>query len=535
MEKTENFKQDLIMRGYKYFPSKRAMYYHLADNFWDFDVSRDRWDYESLVDFDKQYTLYRDEQKRRILECKSQKNISTKTTTSTTSENISPLELSPIATSFEDNITTTNEASYKAIKSNETNEPTNEMRENDSNIQEQITSSPLSTVSLKQDKSATYEFNNSPITDNLTRTECLTIVVENDESPSSCISLESQKIDNIKEQEIYDEIIEEEIDELLGLSILHKDEWDDTTSTLLMIQQEKYRQELQQLHNNDSRNRDISITPKDRPCEANTEINKLVTQYNGDIQYLEVDVIVNPISEDLQLSEFNKIIFSSAGEHIQQEFATINKQNLLPGLCSITRGYRLPSKVIIHTIIPKQYKPKVLQTCVENILAMFKKYEYKTIAIPPLTKAFTDYPLYHGLHILSYYTRLWLDVTTNRRAIDRIVFCSTNRTEFIGFNRILPLYFCGPQFDTSILSERYEFYRKESEHVIYSKEFQQQLDSLNEDDIVIKEEEDTYKQSTYIVDTDDFDSNQRDNIENISNNEPTQFQLARSLFGFSQY
>uniref|UniRef100_A0A0A9Y9L7 Uncharacterized protein n=1 Tax=Lygus hesperus TaxID=30085 RepID=A0A0A9Y9L7_LYGHE len=244
VKKAENFKQELVERGFKKFPTIRAMYYHLADNFWDFDVARDRWDYEALVNLDNIFADYQRRYRSKCMSCKSQPSRATVSTTFT-NDACDYLQLSPVDSNF----TTT------------TPHDSNTDGAADTVVDDGAYPSALSEKFEKPCKltpSSTKVLNDTAVC-----TKGLTIVIENDElSPTSCPTTTvpysnldgtdthphrtvfeyTDNNDRVTCEEVGEcdpEIGEEadEIREILPTSMLYTYEMDESSSTTLMVQQ----------------------------------------------------------------------------------------------------------------------------------------------------------------------------------------------------------------------------------------------------------------------------------------------------------
>jgi len=130
----------------------------------------------------------------------------------------------------------------------------------------------------------------------------------------------------------------------------------------------------------DARDRDIPLVPEDMPCEANTEINKLVSWFEGDLTTLEVDAVVNPVSEYKVLSNsVNKALTAAAGGRLSQELdATARKWRV--GECKITLGYDLPAKYVIHVMVPDAFDQDAMEKCITGALDLAKKHKVRKIS-----------------------------------------------------------------------------------------------------------------------------------------------------------
>ena len=118
--------------------------------------------------------------------------------------------------------------------------------------------------------------------------------------------------------------------------------------------------------------------------------------WQGDITKLKVDAIVNAANESLLGGGgVDKAIHDAAGTNLVRECSTLGGCN--PGESKITKGYKLPSKTVIHTVGPilsetDELQPKLLASCYKSALALCEKYKLQSVAFCCISCGFYGYP-----------------------------------------------------------------------------------------------------------------------------------------------
>ena len=145
----------------------------------------------------------------------------------------------------------------------------------------------------------------------------------------------------------------------------------------------------------------------------------------GDITKLDVDAIVNAANTTLLGGGgVDGAIHRAAGPELLAECRTLG--GCRPGEAKITRGYRLPSRFVIHTVGPvwrggKHGEPETLANCYRNSLQFAVENEIKTLAFPAISCGVYGYPIKEAAQIAFKATREFLAVIDNPQKVIFVV------------------------------------------------------------------------------------------------------------------
>jgi len=96
---------------------------------------------------------------------------------------------------------------------------------------------------------------------------------------------------------------------------------------------------------------------------------------------------------------------------------------------------------VIHTVGPVGEKPDLLQTCCQTTLDLCIKYGIKSIALCCVSTGIYGYPLSNATRVTLQTVRKWLEIDSNRKEIDRIIFAMFTVREKDCYQKLLPIYF----------------------------------------------------------------------------------------------
>ncbi|HEY8324088.1 MAG: O-acetyl-ADP-ribose deacetylase [Ktedonobacterales bacterium] len=143
----------------------------------------------------------------------------------------------------------------------------------------------------------------------------------------------------------------------------------------------------------------------------------------GDITNLRVDAIVNAANSSLLGGGgVDGAIHRAAGPQLVAECRTLG--GCPTGEARITRGYRLPARLVIHTVGPVwngggRGEDEALARCYRNSLALASQHGVHTIAFPAISTGVYGFPLERATAIAIREARAYL---RSHAEIERVMF-----------------------------------------------------------------------------------------------------------------
>ena len=156
----------------------------------------------------------------------------------------------------------------------------------------------------------------------------------------------------------------------------------------------------------------------------------------GDITELDVDVIVNPANEQLQLGGgVAGAIRAKGGPSIQEECDRIGGTPV--GTAVMTGAGNLKAKQVIHAVGPRWgegEEERKLAAAVRSSLALADRRGLKSIALPALSTGVFGFPLERAARVMLTEVHRYLQGGTK---LERVVICLFGEEAFGVFKREL--------------------------------------------------------------------------------------------------
>ena len=156
----------------------------------------------------------------------------------------------------------------------------------------------------------------------------------------------------------------------------------------------------------------------------------------GDITQLDVDAIVNPANENLQLGAgVAGAIRERGGPSIQEECNRIGRTPV--GTAVMTGAGSLPARQVIHAVGPRMGEgdeDKKLASAVRAALALADRRGLKSIAIPAISTGVFGFPTDRAARVMLTEIHRYLQGGTK---LDRVVICLHGEEAFGIFRREL--------------------------------------------------------------------------------------------------
>ena len=162
--------------------------------------------------------------------------------------------------------------------------------------------------------------------------------------------------------------------------------------------------------------------------------------HKGDITKLKVDAIVNAANTTLLGGGgVDGAIHRTAGKKLLDECKTLN--GCLTGEATITKGYDLPAKYVIHTVSPiwkggNHSEDDLLANCYRNSLKLTIENGIKTIAFPAISTGVYHFPLERAVKVAVEEVKNFLK---ENNSIKKIIFVCFDDLTFHSYKEELSL------------------------------------------------------------------------------------------------
>jgi len=180
-----------------------------------------------------------------------------------------------------------------------------------------------------------------------------------------------------------------------------------------------------------------------------------VSLFRGDITELQVDSIVNAANKSLEGGGgVDGAIHRAAGPGLYEECCTLPQIaghtnatiRCQTGDAKITKGYKLPSRHVIHTVGPIYFSPDVetkaeqLASCYKTSLQLAVANSLKHIAFPSISTGIYSYPVVDATAIALDEVRRFLDSEAGA-TLDRVIFVVWSLRDKGVYEKLIPEYF----------------------------------------------------------------------------------------------
>uniref|UniRef100_A0A6B2LJ47 Macro domain-containing protein n=1 Tax=Arcella intermedia TaxID=1963864 RepID=A0A6B2LJ47_9EUKA len=188
--------------------------------------------------------------------------------------------------------------------------------------------------------------------------------------------------------------------------------------------------------------KNIRLSPEELKPKypVNSEINRKISHWSGDITLLKIEAIVNAAHPGLTGGGgVDGYIHMRAGEGLRTECLGLGGCAI--GEAKITKGHLLPCEYVIHTVGPCREDPIELEKCYINSLQLLVSKGLKVIAFPCISTGHYSFPIIKATQIALEATRKWLNNPQNYPKIERIIFCTYTVRDEALYEALMNVYY----------------------------------------------------------------------------------------------
>ena len=146
---------------------------------------------------------------------------------------------------------------------------------------------------------------------------------------------------------------------------------------------------------------------------TNESVSNRIAIIVGDITQQRVDAIVNAANTTLLGGGgVDGAIHRAAGPELLAECRTLG--GCATGQAKITRGHKLPAKLVIHTVGPvwrdgNHNEDELLASCYQSCFALVEQHGIKTVAFPGISAGAYGFPMERAARIAAHETKSFLE------------------------------------------------------------------------------------------------------------------------------
>jgi len=158
------------------------------------------------------------------------------------------------------------------------------------------------------------------------------------------------------------------------------------------------------------------------PYPANVEVNFRLALWEGDVTSLKVDALVRSCGNSTSLIERSGVsgaILDAAGPQLHAACERLG--GCKPGEARVTRGFELPAKHVIHTVVPDGLRDTdSLERCYSSSLAVARLLRCRSVAFTWHEQSGASWNRQRAVHVALRAVRLLME-QPNSRCIELIV------------------------------------------------------------------------------------------------------------------